>query len=210
MSRYIGPVCRHCRREGIKLILKGIRCETAKCPMEKQWRSSPPGMHAWRRGKNSGYALRLREKQKVKRYYGILEKQFLLLFRHAERSKDNTGTAMLQLLERRLDNVVCKAGFAPSRKSARVMIGQGHIYVNGRKVDRPGFEVAVGDKIAVKPAEKSRALAKRFIEAIGDRPTQAWLQRDTEKLEAVVATLPSRDDVQIPVEEQLIVEMCSR
>lgn len=210
MSRYIGPVCRHCRREGIKLILKGIRCETAKCPMEKQWRSNPPGMHAWRRGKGSGYALRLREKQKVKRYYGVLERQFLLLFRHAERSKGNTGTAMLQLLERRLDNVVCKAGFAPSRKSARVMIGQGHIYVNGRRVDRPGFEVSVGDKIAIKAVDKSRAMAKRFMEAIGDRPTQPWIQRDTEKLEAVVATLPSRDDVQIPVEEQLIVEMCSR
>ena len=210
MSRYIGPVCRLCRREGIKLMLKGVRCETAKCPMEKQWRSSPPGMHAWRRGKGSGYALRLREKQKVKRFYGVLERQFILLFRHAERVKGNTGTAMLQLLERRLDNVVCKSGFAPSRKAARVMIGQGHICVNGRRVDRPGFEVSVGDRVSIKPADKSRALAKRHLESFGDRPPQPWLQRDVEKLEAVVATLPSRDDVQIPVEEQLIVEMCSR
>ncbi|HOB75767.1 MAG TPA: 30S ribosomal protein S4 [Phycisphaerae bacterium] len=210
MSRYIGPVCRQCRREGIKLMLKGIRCETAKCPMEKQWRSNPPGMHAWRRGKGSGYALRLREKQKVKRFYGVLEKQFMLLFRQAERSKENTGTAMLQLLERRLDNVVCKAGFAPSRKSARVMITQGHIYVNGRRVDRPSFMINVGDKISVKPSDKSRALAKRHLELIGDRPPQPWIQRDSERLEAVVVTLPSRDDVQIPVEEQLIVEMCSR
>ncbi len=191
-------------------MLKGPRCETAKCPMEKQWRSNPPGMHAWRRGKGSGYALRLREKQKVKRFYGVLERQFMLLFRHAERSKENTGAAMLQLLERRLDNVVCKAGFAPSRKSARVMIGQGHIYVNGRRVDRPGFEVSVGDRNAVKAADKSRALAKRQLELLGDRPPQPWLQRDIDRLEAVVASLPSRDDVQIPVEEQLIVEMCSR
>jgi small subunit ribosomal protein S4 len=178
--------------------------------MEKQWRSNPPGMHAWRRGKGSGYALRLREKQKVKRFYGVLEKQFMLLFRQAERSKENTGTAMLQLLERRLDNVVCKAGFAPSRKSARVMITQGHIYVNGRRVDRPSFMINVGDKISVKPSDKSRALAKRHLELIGDRPPQPWIQRDSERLEAVVVTLPSRDDVQIPVEEQLIVEMCSR
>lgn len=210
MSRYIGPVCRHCRREGIKLILKGVRCETAKCPMEKQWRSNPPGMHAWRRGKGSGYALRLREKQKVKRFYGVLERQFMLYFRQAERSKDNTGTALLQLLERRLDNVLYKSGLAPSRKAGRVMVTQGHIYVNGRRVDRPGFMVSVGDRVSIKPVDRSKALAKRHLELIGDRPVQPWLQRDEDKLEVVMTTLPSRDDVQIPVEELLIVEMCSR
>jgi len=210
MSRYIGPVCRLCRREGIKLMLKGPRCETAKCPMEKQWRSNPPGMHAWRRGKSSGYSIRLREKQKVKRYYGILEQGFRLYFRRAERSKENTGLALLRLLECRLDNVVCKGGLAPSRKAARVMIRHGHIHVNGRRVDRPGYSVSQGDRIAVKNAEKSRKLAKAHLELAGSLQPQSWLQVDAEKMEVTVAAMPSREDVQIPVEEQLIVEMCSR
>ncbi len=210
MSRYIGPVCRQCRREGIKLLLKGTRCETAKCPMEKQWRSNPPGMHAWRRGKGSGYAVRLREKQKVKRYYGLLERQFMLYFRLAERSKENTGTALLSLLERRLDNVLWKACFAPSRKAGRVLIGHGHVYVNGRRVDRPGYLVSQGDRITVKPSDRSRKLIKANLALVEARPVQPWLQPDHDKLEILVATLPSRDDVMIPVEENLIVEMCSR
>ncbi len=210
MSRYIGPVCRLCRREGLKLMLKGTRCETAKCPMEKQWRSNPPGMHAWRRGKASGYGIRLREKQKVKRYYGILERGFRLYFREAERSKENTGTALLRLLEQRLDNVVCKAGLAPSRKAARSMIVHGHIHVNGRRVDRPSFSVSQGDRITVKNSERSRKLAKAHQELTAPRPLQSWLQVDAEKLEVTVLALPWRDDVQIPVEEQLIVEMCSQ
>lgn len=210
MSRYIGPVCRLCRREGIKLMLKGSRCESAKCPMEKQWRSNPPGMHAWRRGKGSGYGLRLREKQKVKRFYGLFEKQFMLYFRQAERSKENTGSALLQLLERRLDNVVWKSGLSPSRKAGRVMIGHGHIYVNGRKVDRPGYLVSQGDKVTVKSSDRSRKLAKWHLELSGGRSPQPWLQFDGDRLEVTVVTMPSRDDVQIPVEEQLIVEMCSR
>lgn len=210
MSRYIGPVCRLCRREGIKLMLKGARCESAKCPMEKQWRSNPPGMHAWRRGKGSGYGLRLREKQKVKRFYGLFEKQFMIYFRQAERSKENTGSALLQLLERRLDNVVWKSGLSPSRKAGRVMIGHGHIYVNGRRVDRPGYLVSQGDKVTVKSSDRSRKLAKAHLELSAGRTPQAWLQFDTDRLEVTVATMPSRDDVQIPVEEQLIVEMCSR
>lgn len=210
MSRYIGPVCRLCRREGIKLMLKGIRCETAKCPMEKQWRSNPPGARSWRRGKSSGYRLRLREKQKVKRYYGVFERQFGLYFNQAERMKENTGTALLRLLERRLDNVVCKAGFAPSRKSARKMVGDGHIRVNGRRVDRPSFRLGQGDVVAVKSVERSQKLVKMHMEMMGGREPQAWLKLDTNKLEVTVAAMPGRDDVQIPVEEQLIVEMCSR
>ena len=210
MSRYIGPVCRLCRREGIKLMLKGPRCETAKCPMEKQWRSNPPGMHAWRRGKGSGYAIRLREKQKLKRYYGILETQFLQYFSRAERSRGNTGEALLMLLERRLDNVVCKAGLAPSRKSARVMIHDGHIHVNGRRVDRPSFQVGQGDVVSIKASPRSQQTAKRFLETTQYRAPQPWLQVDAGKLEVTVAALPSREDVQIPVEELLIVEMCSR
>jgi small subunit ribosomal protein S4 len=210
MSRYIGPVCRLCRREGIKLLLKGTRCETAKCPMEKQWRSNPPGMHAWRRSKGSNYAIRLREKQKVKRYYGLFEKQFMLYFRLAERSKENTGTALLSLLERRLDNVLWKSNLAPSRKAGRVMITQGHVYVNGRKVDRPGFLISQGDRVAIKPSDRSRKLAKAHLAQVENRPIQPWLSLDPEKLEVTIVQLPSRDDVQIPVEENLIVEMCSR
>lgn len=191
-------------------MLKGPRCDTAKCPMEKQWRSNPPGMHAWRRGKGSGYSIRLREKQKVKRYYGLFETQFMRCFRLAERSKENTGTALLQILERRLDNVICKAGLAPSRKSGRVMIKDGHVYVNGRRVDRPGHLLRQGDVVSVKPSDRSKKLAKTNLELTEGRSPQPWLQVDAEKMQVTVVALPARDDVQIPVEEQLIVEMCSR
>src|SRR3989337_1416382 len=131
MGRYIGPVCRLCRREGLKLMLKGARCETAKCAMERKWASSPPGMHAWRRRKAGDYGIRLREKQKVKRYYGVFERQFMIYFTMAERSKGNTGQALLSLLERRLDNVVCRLGLATSRAAARQLVSHGHIKVNG-------------------------------------------------------------------------------
>ena len=209
MARYIGPVCRLCRREGLKLMLKGARCETAKCAMERQWRSMPPGMHAWRRRKSGDYAIRLREKQKVKRYYGVFDRQFMDYFHKAERGKTNTGDALLSLLERRLDNVVWKLGFAPSTKASRVAIAHGHIYVNGRRLNRPGYQVNQGDRITVKPSERSQ----KFIRAaLGDGgPTvQPWLQLDAQQLEGSVAALPTREDVQIPVEEQLIIEMCSR
>ncbi len=209
MSRTIGPVCRLCRREGIKLMLKGTRCETAKCAMEKQWRAKPPGMHAWRRRKAGDYGIRLREKQKVKRYYGVLERQFMIYFRMAERSRGNTGEALLSLLERRLDNVVWKLAFAPSHKAARLAVVHGHIYVNGRRVNRPGFLVRQGDKIGVKPSERSRNFVKATL-GDGGRPPQGWLQLDAQRLEAEIAALPTREDVQIPVEEQLIIEMCSR
>ncbi|GMU82364.1 MAG: 30S ribosomal protein S4 [Phycisphaerales bacterium] len=209
MGRSIGPVCRMCRREGIKLMLKGIRCETAKCPMEKEYKNNPPGMHMWRRGKSSEYGVRLREKQKVKRYYGLLEKQFQRIYDQAIKGTENTGVNLLRLLERRLDNVVYKAGFAQSRRSARQAIVHGHILVNGRKVDRPSSLVHAGDKITAHRREKSQNYLKAQI---GEDPrnTQAWLQVDARKIEAIVVSLPTRDDVQIPVEEQLIVEFCSR
>lgn len=191
-------------------MLKGIRCETAKCAMERQGRSNPPGMHAWRRGKATPYAIRLREKQKVKRYYGVLERQFLRYFEQAERLRQNTGVALLCLLERRLDNTVYKAGLAPSRRAARQMIVHGHIYVNGRRIDRPGYRMDQGDKISVKGSDRSQKLARQFLEGDGVRTVQPWLQLTPERLEVVVVALPSRDDVQIPVEEQLIVELCSR
>ncbi len=191
-------------------MLKGIRCETAKCAMERQGRSNPPGMHSWRRGKATQYGVRLREKQKVKRYYGVFERQFMKYFAQAERQRQNTGVALLCLLERRLDNVVYKAGFAASRPSARQMIGHGHIYVNGRRVDRPSFRLSQGDKISVKGSEKSQKLVRQQLEGDGVRTVQPWIQLTPERLEATIAALPTRDDIQIPVEEQLIVELCSR
>lgn len=191
-------------------MLKGIRCETAKCAMERQDRSNPPGMHSWRRGKATPYGIRLREKQKVKRYYGVFERQFLRYFRQAERLRQNTGVALLCLLERRLDNVVYKLGFAASRPSARQLIGHGHVYVNGRRVDRPSYRVQPGEKIAAKNSDRSQKLIRQHLEGDGVRTVQPWLQVTPEHLEASVVALPTRDDVQIPVEEQLIVELCSR
>lgn len=210
MGRHIGPVCRICRREGVKLMFKGLRCETARCPMEREWRRQPPGMHGWRRGKGSDYSQRLREKQKVKRYYGLYEKGFMRLFRMAERSRGNTGQELLCLLERRLDNVVCKLGFAPSRRTARQLVTHGHVHVNGRKLDRPSFLVRKGDKISAKPTDKSKKLVRQNLEGDGQFVPQPWLSLQLERLEGQVVNLPSRDDVQIPVEEQLIVELCSR
>ena len=155
MGRYLGSSCKQCRREGMKLMLKGTRCETAKCPVEKKQRNLAPGMHGWRRGRQSEYGVRLREKQKVKRYYGLLDRQFMRYVRKAERLKGNTGETLLQLLERRLDNVVYKLNFAPSRKAAKQIISHGHIHVNGHKVDIGDYTTKVGDKIALKSSEKS-------------------------------------------------------
>lgn len=210
MARITPPVCRNCRREGLKLFLKGVRCETAKCPIEREFRNNPPGMHAWRRGKSSDYGVRLREKQKVKRYYGLLERQFQRVFALSERSHENTGVALLRLLERRLDNALFKAGFAASRRTARQMIVHGHITVNGRKADRPSQLVNVGDKLGVRGSEHSQKFVRAEMGDDGARPVQSWLQVDFRKPEAAVIALPGREDVQIPVEEQLIVEFCSR
>jgi len=194
----------------MKLMLKGLRCETAKCPVEKKQRNLGPGMHGWRRGRASEDAVRLREKQKVKRYYGLLDRQFMRYFHKVERMKGNTGEVLLQLLERRLDNVLYKLNFAPSRKAARQLITHGHIYVNKRKVNIGDYTVKVGDKITVKDSEKSRKKIKEQLESNPNFTTQGWLQLNSEKPEAAVVALPTRDDVQIPVEEQLVVEFCSR
>jgi small subunit ribosomal protein S4 len=210
MGRYLGSSCKHCRREGMKLMLKGIRCETAKCPIEKKQRNLGPGMHGWRKGRTSEYAVRLREKQKVKRFYGLLERQFMRYFHAAERMKGNTGEILLQMLERRLDNVLYKLNFAPSRKAARQLITHGHIYVKGRKVNISDYTIKLGDKITIKDSEKSKKKIKEQLASNPNFTTQAWLQVDSEKPEATVVALPSRDDVQIPVQEQLIVEFCSR
>jgi small subunit ribosomal protein S4 len=191
-------------------MLKGARCETAKCPMERQWRNNPPGQHNWRRRRASEYGIRLREKQKVKRYYGVFERQFMRYFRSAERQKANTGAALLGLLERRLDNVVYKLGLAPSRASARLTVGHGHVYVNGRRVNRPSLLVKAGDKVTIKPADKSKNLIRARLEELGEPSLQNWLALDIPQLEGTVLAMPTRDDVMIPVEVNLIVELCSR
>jgi small subunit ribosomal protein S4 len=210
MGRYLGSSCKFCRREGMKLMLKGSRCESGKCAVERRERNMAPGMHGWRRGRNSDYGVRLREKQKVKRFYGLLENQFLLYFRRAVRNRGNTGEVLLELLERRLDNVIYKLNFASSRKKARQIITHGHIYVNGRKVNIPDLTLKVGDKITLKDSAKSRKIVKEQLESNPNYTVQSWLQLDPQKAVAAVIALPSRDDVQLAIEEQLVVEFCSR
>lgn len=210
MGRYLGSSCKFCRREGMKLMLKGSRCESGKCAVERRERNMAPGMHGWRRGRNSDYGVRLREKQKVKRFYGLLENQFLLYFRRAVRNRGNTGEVLLELLERRLDNVIYKLNFASSRKKARQIITHGHIYVNGRKVNIPDLTLKVGDKITLKDSAKSRKIVKEQLESNPNYTVQSWLQLDPQKAVAAIIALPSRDDVQLAIEEQLVVEFCSR
>lgn len=210
MGRYVGPSCRQCRREGMKLFLKGTKCETAKCQIERRQRSLAPGMHGWRRARLSEYGVRLREKQKIKRYYGLYEQQFMRHFHQAERLPGNTGENLLQLLERRFDNVVYKLNFAGSRKAARQLITHGHLHVNGRKVDIGDYVLKVGDRVTVRSAEKSQKRVKQQLESNPNFTTQAWLQLDREQATATVVALPTREDIQIPVEEQLVVEFCSR
>lgn len=192
-------------------MLKGTRCETAKCPMERQDRSLPPGQSkSVRRGQASEYGKRLRETQKVKRYYGLFDRQFRRYFERAQHSPENTGQALLMLLERRFDNVICKLGFAPSRKAARELITHKHFTINGKYVTKPGYLVSVLEKISVREKESSRNMVRAWVEADPNRPIQPWLKLDVPNLTAGVVALPTRDDVQIPVEEQLIVEFCSR
>ncbi|MHC5060017.1 MAG: 30S ribosomal protein S4 [Planctomycetota bacterium] len=210
MGRYLGSSCKHCRREGMKLMLKGSRCETGKCAIEKRERMVGPGMHGWRRGRSSDYGVRLREKQKVKRYYGLGEKQFVRYFCRAGRIKGNTGEVLLELLERRLDNVVYKLNFAASRKAARQLINHGHVHVNGHKVDIADLTLKIGDKISLKNSAKSLGLVKAQLSSNPNYMVQGWLQLDPDKPMATVVGLPSREDVQLVIEENLVVEFCSR
>ncbi len=210
MGRYLGSSCKYCRREGMKLMLKGTRCETAKCAVEKRERNMAPGMHGWRRGRSSDYGVRLREKQKVKRFYGLMEKQFISYFHKAERGKGNTGEVLLELLERRLDNVIYKLNFAPSRKAGRQLITHGHVYMNGRRVNVPDILVNIGDKIGLKDSDRSRKIVKDQLANNPNYSVQGWLQLDPDKPVATVVGLPTRDDVQLPIEENLVVEFCSR
>lgn len=209
MGRYTGPVCRLCRREGLKLFLKGTRCDSPKCAIER--REGVPGMHQFRRGKPSEYSIRLREKQKVKRYYGIYERQFRKYFGMASRKSGNTGDALMTILERRLDNVVTRLGFALSRAQARQIIDHGHVTVNGRKLDIPSYLVRAGDTIAVKDREHSKRLAVDNLDLEGMPPVPDWLDRlSSDPPEGRVSRLPAPQDISLPVTPQLIVELLSR
>ena len=208
MARYTGPVCRLCRRDGLKLFLKGTRCDTPKCAIER--RENPPGQQQQRRGKLTDYGQHLREKQKVKHYYGVLERQFRRYFHEAEKGTGNTGDALMSILERRLDNVVHRLGFGQSRAQARQMIHHGHITVNAKRVDIPSYQVRVGDVIRVKNRAKSLDLIRGAL-AEGTRDIPDFLSRsETEIPEGIVGRLPAAEDVSIPVQTQLIVELCSR
>jgi len=208
MARYTEAVCRMCRREGSKLFLKGLRCDTEKCAYER--RQNPPGMHTFRRGKLTDYGIHLREKQKVKHYYGILERQFRRYFDRAERSKGNTGKVLMSLLERRLDNVVHRLGFGLSRAAARQLVCHGHVTVNGKRVDISSYEVRVGDVIGMKERKSSAELVQASL-AESNREVPDFLVRvDGQKPEGHIVRLPEAEDVSIPVEPQLIVELCSK
>lgn len=208
MGRYTRAVCRMCRREGAKLFLKGTRCDTDKCAFER--RQNPPGMHTYRRGKLTDYGVHLREKQKVKHYYGVLESQFRRYFERAERAKGNTGIVLMSLLERRLDNIVHRLGFGLSRSQARQIVRHGHIVVNGKRVDVPSYQVRPGDVIGVKERTKSAQLVQACL-AESAREVPDFLSRvDGPQPEGHVLRLPEADDVSIPVQPQLIVELCSK
>lgn len=208
MGGLVGPVCRLCRREGVKLHLKGERCDTPKCAYTR--RDYPPGMHPFRRGKVSDYALQLREKQKTKRFYGIREKQFKRFFKEAERMQGNTGENLLTMLERRLDSVVTRAGLAISRSEARQLIAHGHVTVGGRKVDIASYLVKPGEVIGLRDKENTREHAKDRLGRMRGRSTPSWLAVDQKSYQVKVLAMPTREEVSLPVQEQLIVELCSR
>jgi small subunit ribosomal protein S4 len=206
MARYTDASCRLCRREGQKLFLKGERCYSTKCALEK--RNYAPGQHGQSRKKMSEYGLQLREKQKAKRFYGVLETQFRNLFDKAAKKKGMTGENLLIMLESRLDNVVFRMGFASSRKEARQLVTHGHFTVNGKKVDIPSFEVKAGDVIKVKEKSTSSPKFKEIKEMTISVPS--WITVDVDKLEGKVVALPKREDIDTPIEEHLIVELYSK
>jgi small subunit ribosomal protein S4 len=210
MARYIGPQCRQCRREGMKLFLKGERCHTEKCAIER--RNFPPGQHGKdRKPKIVGYGLQLREKQKARRYYGVLEQQFRNLFEKAAKIKGITGETMLNMLERRLDNVIYRMGFGTSRPQSRQIVRHGHIQVNGRKVNIPSYTVKPGDVIEVREKSRDNPTILSARDATAHAPSPNWLEVDRENLRARVLAQPKREDlVQIQLNEQLIVELYSK
>ncbi|MCD6289381.1 MAG: 30S ribosomal protein S4 [Anaerolineae bacterium] len=212
MARYTGAVCKLCRREGQKLFLKGERCFSPKCPLEKG-RNYPPGMHGKQsqfRRRESEFGLQLREKQKAKRIYGVLERQFRRYFREALRSKGLTGATLLILLERRLDNVVYRLGLADSRAQARQLVRHGHIEVNGRKTNIPSYLVKAGDVISVRERSRKTTYFRDLMERLGERPVPEWLSFDPDALTGRVLALPTRDQIDVVINEQLVVEYYSR
>ena len=205
MARYTGPVCRLCRRERIKLFLKGAKCDTMKCPIER--RPYPPGIHGRGRIRESEYMLQLREKQKAKRIYGVLEKQFRNLYAEASRQKGITGENLLRMLEQRLDNVVFRAGFASSRNQSRQWVRHGHVLVNGKRVTIPSFMVRKDDVVEFSPKAKNMIVLRHNLDTI-DRTVPMWIEVSGEQ--ATVRDLPMREQIDIPVREQLIVELYSK
>ena len=208
MARYTDPVCKLCRREGTKLFLKGDRCFTQKCAIEK--RNYPPGEHGQRRTKASEYGLQLREKQKMKRIYGLQERQFRRYFEMAERQKGVTGENLVRLLEQRLDNVVHRLGFGASRAQARMLIGHGHLRVNGRRVTISSTLLRAGDVIEVAPASRDREDVKAALEGAKKRRVPSWLELDAAAFKGTVRSLPSKEELAIPVQEQLVVALYSK
>ena len=205
MARYTGPACKLCRREGLKLFLKGERCLTEKCAIER--RAYPPGQHGRGRIKQSEYLTQLREKQKARGYYGLLEKQFRGYYEKASRKEGITGENLLRLLEQRLDNVVYRLGFGASRAQARQLIRHGHFAVNGRRVTIPSFQVKQGDELTLKH-ERAKEIILSATDLVASVP--AWLQADHENLSGKVVRIPERDEIDVPVQEQLIVELYSK
>jgi len=208
MARYIGPVCRLCRRENQKLFLKGDRCFSEKCAVER--RAYPPGQHGQGRPRFSDYGVQLREKQKVKRIYGMLERQFEKTMDTASRMKGRTGENLLQLLERRLDNVVFRLGFATSRSEARQLVRHGHFLVNGRKASIPSMQLKPGAVVTLHEGSRQVTRIVGALEALERRSVPSWLELDKERFQGTVKALPVRDEITLPIQEQLIVELYSR
>ena len=208
MARYTGPVCRLCRREGTKLFLKGERCLTGKCALDR--RSSAPGQHGAANKKMREYGLQMREKQKTRRYYGVLEKQFVNYYEEANRKEGMTGENLICLLERRLDNVVYRMGFAASHKEARQLVLHGHFTLNGKKVNIPSLIVRAGDVVAVKEASRDSVKFKALAESAANATAPKWLEVKADAMSATVLTLPAREDVDFDFNEQLIVELYSK
>jgi small subunit ribosomal protein S4 len=209
MARYTGPVCRLCRREKMKLFLKGAKCDSMKCPIER--RPYPPGDHGRTqlRRKDSEYLVQLREKQKARRIYGLLEKQFRTLYKEANRQQGVTGENLLRMLEQRLDNVAFRAGWGASRSQARQLVRHGHINVNGRRVTIPSYQVRKGDVVELRDKAKAMIVVRHNIETI-DRTVPPWLEPSAEKAAVTVRDLPLREHIDVPVREQLIIELYSR
>lgn len=211
MARYIGSVCAQCRREGEKLFLKGDRCMTGKCAIER--RNYPPGPHGQSgsfRRKSSDYANQLREKQKARRIYGVLERQFRVYFKQASNSTDVTGVVLLQILERRFDNVAYRLGFAPSRKAARQLVLHGHFTVNGKPINVPSYLLTAGDVIAVRPTSRKSNYFQNLEKEMSRQSVSEWLSLDAANMSGSVINLPSRKQIDTPLKEQLIVEYYSR